>query len=163
MARPSWNAWRAAGLLLVLGVALGACGSDDDGAAVSTSTTEQASTTTEAAAPPTTEAIASPTTEAASPSTTEAGAPDAGDRCALAAPLLIARERPYIGSAEHVGELQALRDVTTGEEADDLDVLIAHYTHDVDPSRPSSQDVENFPADVQATALRVQERLTTTC
>lgn len=140
----AWNGGRAAAVL-ALAVLVAACGSGGEGSSTTTSSAPASSTPT------------SSTTTVA-----EAAISDE-DLCAIVAPLLVARPRPYIGSDEHVAELWALRDVVTGELADDLDAMIDHYTNRVDPADPPSQDFVNFPADVQEIALRVQDELTTLC
>lgn len=92
--------------------------------------------------------------------TTETAAPQ-GDAAAAAA---FCDEAPdpsaevaesYVGSAEHVDDLQRLRGVSPDELLDDLDAIISHFKDGVDPADPDSQLMENFPDEVNEATRRV--------
>lgn len=61
----------------------------------------------------------------------------------------------YVGSAEHLDDLQRLRAVSPDEVLDDLDAIISHFEDEVDPADPDSQLMENFPDEVNEATRRV--------
>jgi hypothetical protein len=70
--------------------------------------------------------------------------------CAQAQSMEGERPEAYIGSAEQIADLEALRAVAPAEAAVHLDVLLQYLgSGAISASDPDSNLIENFPADVQ--------------
>lgn len=101
--------------------------------------------------------------EAAEENASGEGAFDLDAFCAAAAPTQQAVDREFIGSDEHVAQLEALREVAPEELVEPVRVLRDHFDTDVHPSDPDSQDFKNFPTAIQETATQVQDEIAEYC
>lgn len=129
-------------VLAALIITVGACGDDGDDAAVPA--TDPAVTTTDA------------TEDAIDPSEVAAF-------CAEAPNPTEEVPEGYVGSAEHVEDMRALRAVAPLDLGEDLDVIIGHFEGAVDPADPDSQIAENYPAEVNEAIDRVASFIVRHC
>lgn len=139
--RTTWNSvFKVTLAALAATLLLAGCGGDD----ADTNAAGTTSTTTEATADTTTET----TTLDADVTEVAAFCDEVGDPSAEVA-------ESYVGSEEHVEDLQRLRDVSPDELVDDLDAIISYFEDEVDPADPDSQLIENFPDEVVEATGRV--------
>ncbi len=69
----------------------------------------------------------------------------------------------YVGSEQHVADLDALVTAAPGAVHDDLVRLRNYVKANVKPTRPESQSAENWPSDVRSSADRVKQFIADNC
>ncbi len=82
-----------------------------------------------------------------------AHAPDADDEVSA----------EYVGSTDHVDDMQELADAAPAELGGEFDLIVRYFDDAVDPAEPESQMVENFPDEVNAAVDRVVEFIDQNC
>lgn len=84
--------------------------------------------------------------------------------CARAASLAGERPEAYVGSAEHVRDVEGLAAVAPAEIRAELEVFRGFLAGGgVDPANPDSNLTENWPAQVQAAMSKVKEYIAAHC
>lgn len=69
----------------------------------------------------------------------------------------------YVGSEEHVEDLQAMRDAAPEELHDDLDAIVTFFDEEVDPEDSESQMIGNFPDEINEATGRVGASIEELC
>jgi hypothetical protein len=84
--------------------------------------------------------------------------------CARAASLAGERPEAYVGSAEHVRDVEGLAAVAPVEIRPELEILRDFLADGgVDPANPDSNLTENWPARIQAAVSKVTEYIAAHC
>jgi hypothetical protein len=129
--------------LVVLALALGACG--DDGSDAAPDDPPGSSTTTEATGPAPTDAVA-----------TEAF-------CAEMERLDVETPESYVGSEEHVADVEALADVAPAEVRPAVERYRDFLASGAITDDPRSNETDRWPPAVQADIAEIQDFRTTAC
>ena len=133
-------------LLVVVALALGACGDDDPDAAPDD--------------PPTTTTTAT-TTGATEPTPGDAG--DAEAFCAEMARLDVETPESYVGSDEHVADVEALIEVAPDAVRPAVERYRDFLASGQVTDDPDTKQADGWPADVQADIAEIQDFRTSAC
>ena len=93
----------------------------------------------------------------------KSGGVDLDKFCERGLELLEPVPRPFIGTADHVAQFTALREVAPEELVDKIALMEAHYDTAVDPGNPESQNFDNFPQPVQDAAVYLTDEINARC
>ena len=100
---------------------------------------------------------------AVSPPTSASSAVNLEVFCERGLELLEPVPRPFIGTADHVAQFTALREVALEDLVDMIALMEAHHDTAVDPGNPDSQNFENFPQPVQDAAVYLTDEINVRC
>lgn len=89
--------------------------------------------------------------------------PDQNKFCELASDLAGEVPESYVGSDEHVEDVNTLLAEASDEIRDDLTTFRNYIRSDVSPDNPDSNVVENWPVGVQGAVENIGEYIDRTC